>query len=114
MQMKMGKPRDFDLMHCPLYSKAKAAFDRNMKKATKMGVKSSRKEFDSLEPSDVREIYLKSDANNPRHVLENAFIGLGVARASRALAERLEETQSDLQDVKDENGEIVKCIFNHL
>ena len=72
MQMDFGKPRDFDLMHGPLYSKARSALDRKMKKATKIGIKSSRGKFYSLEPSDVRTIYVKSDENNPRHVQENA------------------------------------------
>ena len=66
LQMQFGKPRDFD--HGPLYAKAKKALDQKMEDATKAGIKSSVKQKDELKPTDVREIYLKSDPNNPRHV----------------------------------------------
>ena len=104
LETQFGKPRDFDLMHGSLYAKAKKALDQKMKDATKAGVKSSVKEKDELEPTDVREIYLKSNPNNPRHVQQCAFIGLGVSRAARACAEWLEETQFDLVSVKDDNA----------
>ena len=42
LQMKYKRARDFDLMHGPLYVKARKALDSKMKEATKLGLNASR------------------------------------------------------------------------
>ena len=54
-------PRSFDLFTDALYANAAKAINENMKAAVKAGVKSSATEKDTLDPAQVRTIFLNSD-----------------------------------------------------
>ena len=84
-QLKEKQARSFDLYDDPLYKKARDALNANMRKAILLGIKSGREDFDFLETEHVRIIFVKSDPNNPSHILECTVIVLGVSRAARAL-----------------------------
>jgi len=99
-------------LHGPLYVKARTALDTKMQASSKAGKKSSRKPCKTLEPEEIRTIYIKSSDQIPKHITQCAFIGLGISRAARANAEWVDETVSDLQPVMDASGEIEKFIFN--